>query len=137
MSKRNRDLNLARIIIGIIVIGGGAYALIHLGRNFVDRHFGPKAAAAAQEKIALARTLAEQGDTAQARQVLQTVIERIKEPAAALDALLILADIEEQAGNSPQALQALQRAYGDSGDSPSHPQIAVRYARLLERIVSD
>ncbi|NIA13248.1 MAG: L,D-transpeptidase family protein [Nitrospiraceae bacterium] len=137
MSKRKKDLTLTKIFVGVIVIGGGLYALLHLGRNFVDQHFGPKAMAAAQEKIGRARTLAQEGSPEQARELLQTVIERIKEPAAALDALLILVDIEEQAGNSSKALQALARAHRDSAGTARHPEIAVRYARLLEQSGQD
>ena len=137
MSKGKKDLTLMKIVAAIVVIGGGVYVLVHLGRSFVDGYFEPKAITAAQDKLDRARTLAQEGKPEQAREELQAVIERIKAPEAALDALLVLADIEEQAGNPAQAIEALSRAHLDSVGSVRYPEIAVRYARLLDETGQD
>ncbi|MBN2307453.1 MAG: L,D-transpeptidase family protein [Candidatus Hydrogenedentes bacterium] len=133
MSARKDDPSLTKIIIIILAIGAAGYGVWRGARWFNDEYIGGATTAKAPESLDMARTYIEEGRTAEAREVLRPIVARVKDDAIVVEALLLLADIEEKAGDIPAALDCLERAANEFPNSPEHPKAALAYARLLEQ----
>lgn len=131
--KRQRDYGLLKIIAAIVVtllLGFGiVQGAMWLGANA----FGGIDLASALETLEKAQARHDAGDLQGARELLRPVLARVNDPMITPDALMLQAEIEIAAGNQKEALQLLERAAAFQ-ESPRHPLIAARYARLLEEL---
>lgn len=131
-AKRTYDTRLIRILVIIVVVLGAAYSVMWAGAWFFSAKFGGSVRASAPENLEKARTLAEEGEAAGARALLEPIVGRVTDPAIAPKALLLLAELEFNAGNREKARELLKQATEKYPASPDYPAAATRYARLLE-----
>lgn len=132
MRRRKKDIGLVKVIIAIVVVGGGAFCVPHVLRLAREGALILRSEASAASKVAEARGLVTQGRGDEARELLERVVSRTDEGAGLLEGLTLLADLEQQRGNGVKAKEYLEQAYRKFSNSPRHPEIAVSYARLLE-----
>ncbi len=133
MHRKQKDRTLTKILVLIVLVGGLGYGVTQFGRSLYSRHFGVKAEESVQQKLAEAQTHLEQGSFDKARELLEPLAAKSAGQAGAMDALMLLARTEREAGNLDAAVTLLERAYKEFPDSPEHTQAAVEYARGLEQ----
>ncbi len=130
---RHRDYGLLKIIaaiVAVLLVGFGiVQGALWLGANA----FGGVDLATALEDLERAQARHDAGDLQGARELLRPILARVNDPTVTPDALMLQAEIEIAAGNQKAALQLLERAAAFD-ESPRHPFIAARYARLLEEL---
>ncbi len=131
--KRHRDYGLLKIIaaiVAVLLVGFGiVQGALWLGANV----FGGVDLASALEDLEKAQARHDAGDLQGARELLRPILARVNDPMVTPDALMLQAEIEIAAGNQKEALQLLERAAAFH-ESPRHPLIAARHARLLEEL---
>jgi len=130
--KRTHDTRLIRILVIIVVVLGAAYGIILGGAWLFGAHLSGGVQASAPENLEKARALAAEGEAGGARELLEPIVARVTDPAIAPKALLLLAELERNAGNREKARELLKQATEKYPASPEHPVAATRYARFLE-----
>jgi len=131
--KRKKDPSLNRIIVALLVAAAAVYGIARVAGRFSLQDFlRQETASSVANDLDQARALHEAGDDVTAASLLGPILARVDDPAITPYALLLQAAIDTAAGDPNQALERLQRAYETYPDSPIHPQVAARYARLLE-----
>lgn len=101
--------------------------------DWFDASFiGGKIEAEAATNLDMARQFAEEGNAAEARALLDPIIERVDDPAVTLEAFVIKADIELKDGDQQVAMQTLATALERYPGTAEHPEVSLKYARLLE-----
>ena len=77
MSRQKKDPSLTRIIIIILAIGSAVLLTLRLADWFVSDIWPSTVAASADESLAAARSLLEEGNLEQAREALDPIIRQI------------------------------------------------------------
>jgi len=129
--SRRREPHLFKAILVIFVLGAIAAGVMKVTQTFQHR-VDQRVEAAAIGNLDRARALADKGETAEAARVLRPILDRVKDPAIAPQALMLHADLEEKNGNKEAALDSLRRASEDFPGSPDQPAASLRYAKALE-----
>jgi len=132
MSRQKKDPSLTRIIIIILAIGSAVLVTLRLADWFVSDIWPSTVAASADESLAAARSLMDEGNLEQAREALEPIIRRVDDPLITPKAMLLLVEVEERAGNQDRVRELLRDVTQNFPESPERPRAAVRYARLLE-----
>lgn len=99
---------------------------------FDARFISGKIEAEAATNLDMARQLVDQGETAEAKALLDPILARVDDPAVTLDAFVLKADIELQSGQEQAAIQTLATALERYPSAPEQPEVSLKYARLLE-----
>lgn len=137
-NKKNKDPNLIRIIFVICLIAAGAYGLYRVvGAVSFGQYVGPETQpveASTEDGLGDAREKLESGDNDAAREIAQAVLEGDQDPAVVAEAAKMLVEMELARSNPQQALAIIEKYRSDHPDTAAHPQIALRYARVLEQL---
>lgn len=131
-AKRNQDLGLAKILIGVVLVGGAVFGVLRFSEWFNTEYITGGVEASAGEHLAMARELIDAGDTLEARELLRPILARVRNGTITPKALMLEAELDAIAGDVEAALENLRQATEDYPDSPNQPVAAVTYARLLE-----
>lgn len=131
MAKSNRNSGLGRIILIILLIGGVGIAVLKINNWFQGR-LVQSVEAGAEDTLKKARALLDEGQLAEARELLDPIITRVKRVDITPKALVLLADIEQERGNVDAALNYYSQARNDYPDNPDLPKLSLAHARLLE-----
>ena len=132
--KKSKDPSLGNIIAVIVVLLLAAYGGISASAWFKENILYAKTRVEAPLLLDNARELLAANDLAAARTKVQSIIERVQDPAITPEALDLLADIEIASGDLVAALAALERAASEFPGSPSYPRLTTRRASLLEQL---
>ncbi len=131
MLKPRKDRSVLRIVLVVCILAALAAGAIVLARRLPGKLSLPAAVGASDPDLAKARELVNQAKTTEARAMLQTLAGAGRTNEA-LNATIELAHLEKQAGNAPEAVKLLERAYRDFASTPDYPRAATTYARSLE-----
>ena len=131
MAKSKKHPSLVKVVLVILVVGAAALGVIRFA-DWLNDTIGGTVEASAPTTMQQARELVKKGAFVEARALIRPIIARVKNERILLEAVLLQADIEEQDGNVPGALEALRKASEDFPNAPGQPAAAIRYARLLE-----
>lgn len=131
MAKSEGHSGLVKIVVVILVLGAAALGIARFA-DWLNDSIGGTVEASAPSTMQQARELADNGEYVKARELLRPIIARVKNDRIVLEAVMLQADIEENDGNVPGALEALRTATEDFPNAPEQPAAAIRYARLLE-----
>ncbi len=129
--SKQREPHLLKAILVVFVLGAIAAGVVKITQLFQHR-VDQRVEAAAVGNLDRARALADKGETAEAARVLRPILDRVKDPTIAPQALLLHADLEEKNGNMDAALESLRRASEDFTGSPEQPGASLRYAKALD-----
>jgi len=137
MSRRRKDYRLLKVVVAVVVVGGAAFAVSHLWTGFREGRLSLGGKTTREARVAQARELLAEGKIDEARELLGRIVARAGKGADASaasvleQALRMLADVEQQAGNGTEAKRCLERIYREFPNSPDHADMAVAYAGLL------
>lgn len=123
---------LVKITLGIVFLVALAFAGIRFLQWFHGEYAGQTSEADAAV-LGKARDLLSQGNISEAKALLQPLIKR-KRAGVAPRALMLLAEIEQAAGNDQAAVALLERTRKDFPASAKQPRVLEAYARLLEKV---
>ena len=127
-SKRGGAISVLVYIAVIAVLGWGTMRVYHW---FTSRSVGA-AVEASVGKIEQARTLISEGKQQEAKELLLAVAEKPAGDNVGPSSLMLLAEMEETAGNKPQAIAYLERITQEFPTSADRPKALLQYAKLLE-----
>lgn len=113
--------------VGIVALGA-----LRVIDWFDERFIGGKIEAEAATNLDMARQLVDEGNTAEAKALLDPILARVNDPSVTMTAFVLKADIELGAGNRAEAVQTLATALERFPAAPEHPEVSLKYARLLE-----
>lgn len=130
--RNNQDPSLAKIIFGILVVGGAVMGVMRFSDWFSTEYVAGEVENPAEEGLERVEAFLGEGDTVQAREVLRPILARVDDPALTPAALLLQAELDQRAGDTDAALEHLRQAAQDYPNSPHWPEAAVKYARMLE-----
>jgi tetratricopeptide (TPR) repeat protein len=131
MAKYKRDPGLGRIILIILVIGAAGLTVLKINDWFQGRLI-QSVEASAEDTLSKARALVDEGQLAEARELVDPIIARVERADITPKALVLLADIEQKRGNVNAALDFYAQARNDYPDNPDLPELSLAHARLLE-----
>lgn len=132
MVKRKSDPSLTKIIIALLAVGAIGVGVLRFSDWFNRNYIGAEVEASAMDNITKARSLAEQGNVIEARELLRPILMRVDSDLISPKALMLQAEIERESGNRDRALASLRIVIEDYPSSSDQPIAAVSYARLLE-----
>lgn len=132
MRPRTKDPSLTRIMFIILLLGGIGWGLFRFSQWFNEEYIAGSIEAAAPTTLADAQRRFEEGNTAEARDLLWPVANRLRHDVFTPQALLLLARIDQHTGDTELALNHLKRATYDFPGSAEQPKAAIAYGRLLE-----
>lgn len=90
-----------------------------------------------QNSITQARTSFQSGDLAGARALLEPILQGTSDAELLPEALILAGELEEKAGNAPQAIALLERVQKEFPSNPDIPRASGIYARALEQAGRD
>lgn len=132
MVRRKQEPSLVKIVIVVLVLGGVGFGVVRFTRWLNEDYLAGIVEASAPAHIEEAAGLIAEGREAEARQLLEPIVDRVSNPTMVVEALLLLAEMEAQAGRADQALEYLKRATYDYPGAKEQPRAAVAYAEALE-----
>ncbi|MBI4559925.1 MAG: tetratricopeptide repeat protein [Candidatus Hydrogenedentes bacterium] len=130
--RKNEELSLAKILVYLFLAAGMVAGSLWVWRWYKHARPSGMVEATALTALETAQQLYGAGKLAEARQTLQPVVEQARSPEVVPSALLLLARIEQQAGNRDAALALLKRSATEFPTSAEQPQAKLAHARLLE-----
>ncbi len=135
-TRRKKPLGVRRgLILLVALIVAGYYGLqLHSGDGPAPTQ---ELTGEAAQALETARQHLAQGRLDEARALLDPMVAPSKDTGAILDALRLLADVEQRAGNLPKALELLKRAATDFPHSSQTAESRIAYARALENAGQD
>lgn len=131
--KRKNESNLKFIlgsIVLVIAVIYGAYLLTNTLRGLWSG--GSSAPETLQADLDNARTLLAENKSDEARTLLERIVKRSSDQTVTPQALVLLANLENQAGKSNDALKLFEKAVQEYPTNPERPVIAAQYAKALE-----
>ena len=134
MFSRKKDPSLAKIILAIVLVGGLAFGGYTLARRFYSEHVTRSVTGKAPQDIQAARDALSAGQYDQARALLEPVALRADDSALAGEALVLLADAAQSAGDKQRALSYLQHAIEQAPEGPVWTDAAGKCARLMDEL---
>lgn len=93
---------------------------------------GGNADGGAAAKLDVARRLADEGKSSEARALLDPIVARVDDPSVPPSAFLLKAQIETSSGDTAAAMATLKLALERYPSSPEQPELALKYAGMLE-----
>lgn len=132
--SKKSDPSLTKIIIALVVLFVVLIASMQIFSTFSNNviGLGKDREAMALERIQSAQTLFEAGEFDAAAQEIKPLLGRLDDPILGPEVYMLHSEINAATGNLDEALKGLEDALTLFERSPKHPEIMVRYARLLE-----
>ncbi|HIJ65822.1 MAG TPA: tetratricopeptide repeat protein [Candidatus Hydrogenedentes bacterium] len=130
--KQKQDPSLAKIMAAVLFVGAVAYGVVRFSQWLNEDIILGAIEKSAPDKIDMAKELAAKGDTAEAKKALRPIVARVKSDSVTPRALMLMAQLEQESGNTETALALLKRAVDEFPTSPDQPRAATTYGRLLE-----
>lgn len=121
-----------RVALVVIVLGSIGFGVYRGAAWFRADIVGAKVAAAAPAKLDEARRLLADDRYDEARGTLEPIARRKEHPDTAVEAMLILAEVDSREGNDDAAVATLREAAHDFPTSRHRAEAKLRYAQKLE-----
>ena len=115
------------VIVAVLAVAGGGYW-------FITNRAADGSTLAVPDKIAEAQKLFEAKDFAGARAILTPFVDSSNGAQVTPAALLLLADVEYQAGDKEAALRLYERASKEYPGAKEQPRAATQYALILQEL---
>jgi len=132
--KKKNDPSLFKIIVILLAIFVAIYGVYRGSRWFkADFVTGP-IEAEAPINLDEARELIDQGETAEAKNLLKPIVNQANDPNVTVPALMLMAKVATQEGDSIETLNLLKRAATEFPSSAQRMEALLDYARALEGV---